>query len=149
MWYFPGLGSDARATYKQKFVLQYTGTVITTSTEAAYKAEIENQLSSVQSDLQAQCSNNMVVIKVPVVVLSPTVTFVTVGGKVCITVVASLSCLAIVDNICYDETMIYINIQIQKCKYNDYLINHATYVCLHVNLNHLLFQSETIETYIV
>ena len=74
-------------TYKQQFVLQYTGTVITTSMKAAYKAEIENQLSSVQSDLQAQCTTSMG-INAPVIVLSPTVTFVIVGGEVCIIVVA-------------------------------------------------------------
>ena len=74
-------------TYKQQFVLQYTGTVITTITKAAYKAEIEDQISSVQSDLQTQCKNSME-INAPVVVLSPTVTFVIVGSKVCIIVVA-------------------------------------------------------------
>ena len=69
------------ATYKQEFVLEYTGTVITTNMEDAYKAEIEKQLSSVQSELQNQCKNNMVT-SPPVVVLSPTVTFVVVGSKV-------------------------------------------------------------------
>ena len=85
------------ATYKQQFVLEYTGTVITSSLRDVYKAEIENQLSSVQSELQTQCRNSMG-INAPIVVLSPTVIFIIVGGKVCITVVASLSCLSIVDN---------------------------------------------------
>ena len=54
---------------------------MTTTTYGAYKAEIEKQLSSVQSELQNQCKNNMVT-SPPVVVLSPTLTFVIVGGKV-------------------------------------------------------------------
>ena len=54
-----------------------------------YKAEIENQLSSVQSDLQAQCKNNMGT-SPPVVVLSSTVKITIVGRKVGIRVATCL-----------------------------------------------------------
>ena len=59
--------------------------MITITTEDAYKAEIENQIPSVQSDLQAQCTN-ILGRDAPMVVMSETFTFIVVGSKVCIIV---------------------------------------------------------------
>ena len=50
-----------------------------------YKTELETKLSSVQTDLQNQCNNN--VKTPPDVVLDQTVTFRVLGDKVCITVI--------------------------------------------------------------
>ena len=57
-----------------------------------YKTEVENRLSSVQTDLQNQCNNK--VKTPPDVVLDQTVTFRVSGAKVCIIVLVSYCHLA-------------------------------------------------------
>ena len=69
--------------YRQEFLLQYTGTIVTTSNRALYKAELEAQLPDVQSALQAQCDSNLLTAP-PDVLLDNTVTFHATGGTVCV-----------------------------------------------------------------
>ncbi|KAK2173065.1 hypothetical protein NP493_905g00052 [Ridgeia piscesae] len=61
------------ATYRQRFILKYSGTVVTKDKTNAYKTAIEEQLSAVESDLQDVCINNMK-LKAPVVIMNKTVT---------------------------------------------------------------------------
>ena len=77
------------ATYRQKFVLKYTGTVVTKDKTDAYKTEIEKRLSAVESDLQAICISNIGA-KAPLVTMNKTVTFSVSGLTVSITVVTSI-----------------------------------------------------------
>ena len=71
------------AVYRQEFLLQYSGTVVTTSNRDLYKAELEAQLPAVQSALQAQCDNSLVS-ETPDVLLDNTVTFLVIGETVCV-----------------------------------------------------------------
>ena len=62
--------------------MEYAGTVVVSSKKETYKTELETKLSSVQTDLQNVCNNNLATS--PEVVLEQTVTFSVTGSKVCI-----------------------------------------------------------------
>ena len=77
------------AIYRQRFVLKYTGTVVTTTTKNAYKTAIEERLSAVESVLRRLCRDNMGQ-AAPVVTMNKTVMFSVSGLTVSITVVTSI-----------------------------------------------------------